>query len=69
MGAAWDGARVTADIGEGQWHAGDWPGNRKSGCGQSRGAGRGARSGAGTLAHRASSFSSYYRGHNPSSGK
>ena len=41
----------------------------KSGCEQSREAGRGARSGVGTLANRGAWFSSYFREHNLSSGK
>src|SRR5450755_1535577 len=69
VGAASTGRRAGADRGVGEWSAGDWPGARKSGCGQSRGAGRGAGRCAGTFANRASSFSSYFRGHNPSRGK
>jgi hypothetical protein len=47
-------ATGVAGIGATMWRGGDWPGNRKSGCGQSRGAGRGAGSGVGTLAKQAS---------------
>ena len=46
--------RAGVDRGAVEWRAGDWPGSRKSGCGQSPEAGRGAGSGAGTLAHRGS---------------
>jgi hypothetical protein len=37
MGAAWAGRRAGADRGAVEWRAGDWPGSRKSGCGQAAG--------------------------------
>ena len=40
MYGAWAYPPASADRGVGEWRAADWPGNRKSGCGQSRGAGR-----------------------------